>query len=138
MLKLNAASIPRSEKIQGRAICVATDPIGACVSVSSDKIGNKYVVSLTDVFVDMADQSVGVIIRKDSPTDCVVQFMGPVIGVYTGLVPGRRYYVGVGSLLAAMAPVPAFSGVAYVQVMGVATGANELLLNPQTPIKRVG
>lgn len=83
-------------------------------------------------------QAVGIIIKKLSPTECFVQGFGPVIGVYTTLIPGSRYVVGINSQLTATLPVPPVGGSQFVQIMGIAWAADEFMLDPHIPTLRHG
>jgi len=136
--KVNAASVPRAERILGRANCLATDAVGDCVRITAAKIANRFQVTKFVPTVTGTDQAVGIIIKKDDPTTCIVQFHGPMRGVYTGLTPGRRYWVGSDSRLTLSVGVPGIGGVFYLQMMGVATDDEEILVDPCLPMKRRG
>jgi len=136
--KVNAASVPRSERILGRANCLATDDVGDCVRITGTKVGNRFQVTKVDPANSGEDQAVGIIVRKDDPTNCIVQFHGPMRGVYTGLTPGKRYWVGSDSRLTLTIGTPAVGGIFYLQFMGVATDDQEVLVDPHVPTKRRG
>jgi len=129
--KLNAASVPRSEKILGRANCLATDSISDCVRIRAPKTGNRFEVEKVDIGVSGSLPSVAIVIRKYSATDCIVQFHGPLKDIYTGLVSGSSYVVGSDAKLARIgdANYPV-SGVDFFQFMGVATSDEEFLIHP--------
>jgi hypothetical protein len=136
--KVNAASVPRAERILRRVVCLPTDMVGMCVRITGPKVGNKYQVAAVDITLVTAGPAVGILIDKTSPTDGLVQFHGPVRGVYGGLVPGQPYMVGFGGLLAAMPPVPGSGQKVLVQHMGVAIHTDELLVSPAVPMVKVG
>ncbi len=69
----------------------------------------------------------GVIVKKTSPTDCVIQIAG-VCSVYSSLQPGRIYYCGQSARPVLDIPTP-LNGYFYIQSVGIATAANRLLLN---------
>lgn len=131
--KANAASIPRSQKILGKANCLATDAVKDCVRITASKVGNLYQVAKVSITTLGDPPAVGIIIRKDSPTLCVVQFHGPMPGVYAGLTPGEAYLVGTDARLAKPGDpnYPTVSGTTYFQQMGVATSSGEFLVNPE-------
>ena len=129
MYKVNAASIPRSEKIYGRAVCEATDNVGGIIRVNGNKSGNIYSVKSV-VPSELADYpATGVIVRKDAATDCIVQFHGPCAGLYGALLYGQPYYVGIDSRPAGVGwgNFPTV-GSGYFQQIGIATSNAEILL----------
>ena len=129
--KVNAASVPRSEKILGRATCLASDAIGNCVRISAPKTGHIYNVETVDISTSGSPPAVAIVIKKYSATDCAVQFHGPMRAIYTGLNSGVAYLVGtdgrISSIGDANYPV---SGSDFFQFIGVATSDNELLVHP--------
>jgi len=129
--KVNAASVPRSERILGRSVCLSSDLVGHCVRIRAPKTGNRFEVEKLNITVSGSPPAVAVVIKKYSPTDCIIQFSGPMIGVYGGLSFGAACLVGTDGLLAQVgdANYPV-GGVNYFQQMGVATSTNEVLLNP--------
>lgn len=125
----NAASIPRSEKVLGRANCLAADAIGSVVFITGPKVSNRYQVATADPDLSAKMPAAGLLIRKDTATLGVVQFHGPVKNVYAGLTPGATYYVGTDGLLSRFGD-PNFPGTAaWFQKVGVATSSAELFLD---------
>lgn len=126
----NPASIPRSEKVLGRANCLAGDFMGGVVYVTGPKVSNRYQVSTADPTQTARMPAAGLLIRKDTATLGVVQFHGPVKGVYTGLTPGATYYVGTDGLLS-RPDDPNFPalGTSWFQKVGIATGSSEIFLD---------
>lgn len=129
--KVNAASVPRSERILGRANCLASDSIGDCVRITGSKIANRFQVTKVDIGVSGSHLSVGIIAKKYNATTCVVQFHGPLRNVYVVLSPGIPYLVGTDSKIAKVGdpnyPIP---GTHFFQQIGVATSFDELLVIP--------
>lgn len=129
--KVNAASVPRSERILGRATCLATDIVGDCVRIRSTKVGNVFQVEKVDISTPGSPPAVAVIRKKYSSTNSVVHFHGPLRSVYVGLSPGVVYFVGTDGQPAKPGdsnyPV---AGSDYFQQMGVATSVDELLFIP--------
>lgn len=132
MQKANAASIPRSERILGRATCLASDVVGDCVRIRAAKLGNIFQVEKVLSTTLIPSPCVGVVRKKYSPTNCVVQFHGPVINVYVGLSVGRVYVVGTDGRPAKQGDVnyPVPGGAERFQQVGVATDIDELLFIP--------
>lgn len=139
MHQANAAPIPRAEKALGRANCLATDSVGDLVRITSNKVGNRYQVTRADPTGGTTIPAVAVILRKFSPTECVVQFHGPLPAsrmdgppaVYTTLSAGMAYFLGTDGLPAAPGDVnfPVAGGTTHFQQIGVANDAGELYLN---------
>lgn len=127
--KVNAASVPRSERILGRADCLASDVVGKVVRIRAPKVGNRFQVETVDISAPGSPPGVAVVVKKYTATDCIIHFHGPLRGVYTGLTPGAQYWVGTDSLPAAVgdANYP-IAGSDYFQQMGVATSDGELLV----------
>jgi hypothetical protein len=115
------------------SFCFSTDAVGDFVYIFGDKVGDNYQVSKADQDVATKMPAVGVIIEKPSATDCVVQLSGIVRGIYTGLTPQKRYFLGADSR-----PTVAFarptSGFRVVQVLGLALASGEFLLRFEKPI----
>ena len=128
--KVNAASVPRSERILGRADCLATDAVGDIVRIRAAKVGNRFQVEKVDIANPVSPPAVAIVKKKYSATDCIVHFHGPLKNTYTGLVPGRAYYVGSDSrpAISGDANYP-LSGVDFFQQMGVSTSDDELLVS---------
>jgi len=128
--KVNAASVPRSERILGRANCLATDVVGDVVRIRAAKTGNRFEVEKVDISTIGSPPGVGVVVKKYAATDCIVHFHGPLKNTYAGLTPGRAYLIGSDSTPAkagdANYPVAGFD---YFQQMGVSTSDDELLVS---------
>lgn len=120
------------------ANCLATDAIRATVYVSADEVGGLYTVTKVDIAAASAVQAIGigVIIEKISPTVCRVQLSGPLVGLYVGLTPGRRLFVGATAELVETPPVPT-TGTALVQKMGYALSSSAVMLAPAEPSRLI-
>jgi hypothetical protein len=127
--KVNAASVPRSERILGRADCLATDALGDVVRIRAAKVANRFQVEKVDISTVGSPPAVAVVVRKYTATDCIVQFHGPLRAIYGALTPGRAYLVGTDSTPATVgdANYPV-AGSDYFQQMGVSTSTDELLI----------
>jgi len=130
--KVNTASIPRSERILGRATCLASDVIGDCVYITASKIGNAFQVAGVDITDSSKMPAIALVLKKDAPTNAIIHFHGPLRGVFTGLTPGKRYVVGTDSRPATQgdANYPVAGGTTLFQQIGIATSADELLVLP--------
>jgi hypothetical protein len=129
--KVNAASVPRSERILGRATCLATDAVGDIVRIRAAKVGNVFQVEKVDIGTPGSPPAVAIIRKKDSPTNAIIHFHGPLRGIYAALSPGTIYLVGTDARPAKVgdANYPV-GGVDYFQQIGVATSTDELLVIP--------
>ena len=79
---------------------------------------------------------IGCIIFKPTTLTCVVKTQGVIPGIYVGLVPGAKYFLGpLGGVVPAQ-PVPPF-GVTYtIQPIGVALDLVTMLLMPSLATTR--
>ena len=113
------------------AICSASESVGELVYTNLTKTGDLYNVSKVDITSYSKMPAIGVIISKQSTTRCRVKWSGPIRGIYSGLTPGRMYFVGSDSK-----PTLAFPTVAgtRLQKIGSATSTNELYLKPSTEV----
>lgn len=128
--KVNAASVPRSERILGRANCLATDLVGDVVRIRAAKTGNRFEVEKVDISTIGSPPGVAVVVKKYAATDCIIQFHGPLRLIYTGLTPGRAYLIGSDSRPAIPGDINyPVAGSDYFQQMGVSTSTNELLVS---------
>ena len=114
--------------------CLSADEVGDCVRVTGAQVDGRVQVTSVDPTNPGEDQAVGIIVDKIDSTTCVLVFQGRMRDVYTGLVPGKRYWVGPDAKLTDVRPSPAPAGGTYhLQLMGVALDDEELMLDPQMP-----
>jgi len=125
MRLINAATVPRAEKLLRRAQCAPSLAVGDCVKVSGAKVGVYLQVALADPLAAPFRPAVGIVTRKYTSTLCLVQSAGPMAGVVSGLVPGAAYYLGASGQLVSSPP----ASPARVQQMGVAWDADEFLVH---------
>lgn len=137
MWKVNAASIPRSERILRRANAVGSVSVGSVVRVVGNT-GGRPDVEEVDPEVLGGLPAHGFVVKLLGGTDCIVQFAGPMKGIYSGLIPGRSYFVVPGAMIGDTPPTPSSGGLVYVQRVGYALSDNELLVMFGTPIRRIG
>lgn len=140
----NVLSIPRASRLFAPKIvnanCLATDVVGDCIISTGDRISGFYQVTRIDPRVLSSGPSWGIIISKQTATDCVVQMFGVLDGVYTGLTVGKIQWVGLDGRLnddnSTVTALPA--GQVFVQQMGLSIASDVVLLFPEQPIVRNG
>ena len=107
-----------------------TDQVGDAVYIRGAANGY-YKVARVDVSLVTKMPAVGVIIRKWGFTNALVQFFGELKGVYSGLTPGKRYFIDSSGRPALIPPDPAsIGGRAYTQIIGVALDIEVLFVKP--------
>lgn len=109
------------------ANCLASDVVHNFVRITGSTGGIPDVESV-DPTVPSTMPAVGVIIRKDSVTKCLVQATGTFVDL-SGITPGVWYYVGLDSQPSPTKPALPAVG----QVVGVGLTPNNLLLVPGPP-----
>lgn len=110
---------------------MATDVVGDIVRIRATKVGNVFQVEKVDVSTSGSLPAVAIVRKKDSPTNAIVHFHGPLRGIYASLSPGSIYLVGTDARPAKVgdANYPVV-GSDYFQQIGVATSSDELLVIP--------
>jgi hypothetical protein len=107
-----------------------TDQVGDAVYIRGAANGF-YKVARVDVSTVTKMPAIGVIIRKWGSTDALVQFYGELNGIYSGLDPGKRYFIDTSGKPALVPPDPVSTGGrAYTQIIGVALDVEVLYVNP--------
>lgn len=115
-----------------------TDQVGDAVYIRGQMNGT-YKVARADVTLGVKMPAIGIILQKWGFTDCLVQMWGEVKGIYTGLSPGRVYFVNALGKPDLVPPSPSLGGRAYLQSIGVALDVAVLLINPSDALSvRVG
>lgn len=130
-----AGPTPTTDEIVDAA-CTSGDAPGDVVYVNADKIGTLYTVTKVDI--DNAESwraiGIGVIKSKSDLTTCKVQLGGLLVGVYTGLTPGRRMFVNTSSKLSPNPPPAPLAGRRLSQRIAYAMASDTLLIDPKEPI----
>lgn len=111
------------------ADCAASDAVGDFIHITGDKVAGVYQVTKVDILDAATMPCIGVITSKASSLSCFVMTFGVVPA--TGLVAGKRYWVGSDSKLSDSFPTPGAGDIAVAQVVGVALDSTELLLRPE-------
>lgn len=133
---VSAKDIEKSEHdfARGRyfeADCLATDEVGDFVHISGPPVGGSFQVTQVDITNPAHMPTAGLITEKTSATRCFVVRFGVVdVSSFPGaptLVPQGKYWIGFDGKLSSTVPVPV-SGVAVVQLVGLALSDTELLI----------
>jgi len=131
---LNPLSIGRGLQIftpqKFNANCLSGDTVGKAVYVTGPKVGERYQVTTADPSDSTKMPSVGVIIEKSSPTECVVQALGEMVGIVTGLTPGRLVMIESDGSIGHTLPVPGVGATARIQYIGTALSGDAVFLCP--------
>ena len=120
------------------ANCDAADEVGDAVYINADKIGDRYQVHRVDVD-DVVEPykaiGMGIIREKTTDTECSVRISGVLEGVYTGLTPGKRLFVGINSRPNHTPPTRPTSGKRILQKVGYAIASDTILVVPEEPTR---
>lgn len=122
------------------ATCAPSDNVGNLVSIDGAVVNGVYQVMSVDITDFNMMPAIGIIIKKDSPTSCVVQRFGTVSNVgLSSLQPGKRCFVGFDSRPTNTPPlaVDSTTGFAMIQPVGIAIGATSIELVPTLHMTRV-
>lgn len=143
MQLLNVLSVPRADALFVRKIltanCLATDVVGNCVCITGPDVVGKYQVMTADPADVNKMPAWGVIKKKVSPTECKVQFVGEIKGMYGSMIPQDVLFVASDGKLSNVPPTPLVGGYAFVQAMGHVLSTSALLLMPTFSLtKRIG
>ena len=111
------------------ANCLSSDAVGDLVYVTGDQVMDRYQVTKADRTESAKVPSIGLLVEKESATECQVQTQGVVEGLFSGLTPGRTYFLGADGRPSL--DVTTVAGT-YVQRIGVALGTDVLLLGLDT------
>jgi len=131
------AVVPRKRDYVALGACLASDSVGDVVYIRTVFNGTRYRVEAADPSDGDKMPGVAVILSKQSPTACVIQFQG-FLGLYSGLTPGEAYFVGTDSKPAMLgdANFPVVGDLK--QQIGVSTDDDELLFRAMDVIGESG
>lgn len=131
------AVIARTNKQIALGACLAADAVGNIVYVRDVHTGTRYRVASADPSDGDKMPGAAVILLKQSPTACVIQFQG-FLDLYSGLTPGEVYLVGTDGRPAMFGDLN-YPGVGtQKQQVGVATDEDELLFRAMDVIGEPG
>jgi hypothetical protein len=111
--------------------CSTSEAVGDVVFVN----GPGKDVRKTDIADPNKVSSVGVVISKPTTTTCVVQVSGLISGIYTGLTPNSRYFLGADARPTATKPTGSEGSPTLVVALGIAIDTNLFLLRPTTVVR---
>lgn len=120
---------PLSQGTKASASCPSSAVVGDLVYVNGDQASGMYSVGLADPSQYAKMPAIAVVVAKLTSTSAVIQFRDEVRGIYSGLIPGRVYFVGANSRPTLTPPTPGV-GRAYLQSIGVAVDQFILRLDP--------
>lgn len=105
-----------------RAECSTTESVGDFVFISGDMIDSKLNVRKCNSTDRAKMPAWGIVVRKNSDTECVVQRYGIIKDIYTGLTPGDFYWVDSSGELGD------YERPGYAQLVGQALSTNVFFL----------
>lgn len=129
--------VPRKRENVALAACLAADAVGNIVYIRDIFNGTRYRVGSADPSDGDKMPGVAIILSKQSPTACWVQFQG-FTDLYSGLTPGEAYFVGSDSKPAAVIDGNFPGAGSQKQQIGVATDDDELLFRAMDVIGETG
>ncbi len=115
------------------ADCQVAEAVGDMVRVSAAAVGGIYQVTKLDITNGVVQLPLGMVILKLTTTRCVVQVGGEILGIYTGLTPGKQLFINNASRLTHVVPTPPGSGVKSVHLAAQALSTDALFLRIQVP-----
>ncbi|MHA2333768.1 MAG: hypothetical protein ACXAEU_17210 [Candidatus Hodarchaeales archaeon] len=131
------AVVARKKEQFALAECLSADAVGDCVRITGAAVDGFYQVAKVDPTVTTSSYSVAVIVSKYSDTVCMVQLYGSLDSVFSGLTPGKPYWVGTnGRPNENLQSNP--GGLIHHQRVGVALTDDVLLMTLDPPITRRG
>lgn len=121
--------------------CLSTDAVGDVVALrDTATVTGRWRVQRADPLDEDRMPGIGILIRKVTPTTGIMQRVGNVRGVYTGLPFARTYWVGTDGRPTDILPIPDLGDGVIVQRFGMAVAPDVLFLTGEIgPLtKRVG
>lgn len=113
------------------AACNPGTSIADIVGIAGAPVSGRYFVDTTDPSTLLEMPGIGVCIDKVGSTTAVIQFQGEVKGIFTGLTPGKVYWVSSGGGITSTPPIPTvLKPRIYLQAIGVALASDVLMLQP--------
>lgn len=131
-------SRPRVDGSLATATCTAGEAVGDLVYISGPRVGSDYTVRKADISDYTKMPAVAIITSKLSATQAVIQFEGET-GLYSGLSPGRLYWVSDSGIPTSTVPPISSGQRKYHQSIGIATDSDRIRLEfNKNLITRVG
>lgn len=143
MQLLNPLTVAHANRLYPAKSFMATVPpglsVGDCVYVSGPKVGDLCQVDRADPADILKMPAIGVLIAMAISGQGEVQFLGEMLGVYSGLNVRKSLFVDEAGRLSEAPPAAAPGGYAYVQALGYSIDLTSLILVPSfTMVKRTG
>lgn len=107
--------------------CLISDSVGDLVCIRGDKVNGKWRVERANPEDETKMPAIGILSKKTTPTVGEIILIGQTdVGFYTGLIPGRGYFVGSDGRPSLSIPSAGISGYAMVQLIGYAMAGDIL------------
>ncbi len=119
-----------------RGTCTTAEEVGKIVYINGDPSGELYPVRTASSSDSAKVPGIGVVIKKYSDTDCLVQMSGEVRNIFTGLEINKTYKLDHDGGIRRLIPDVGPGGYAYVQFIGTAISSNTLWLNIEHDMKK--
>jgi len=132
-----ASSLGNSGTTFFRARCGVSVDTGDLIYLTGAVIGGYPEVDTVDIDQAGKNPAVGVVIKKRTSTECIIQVNGIIRNLFTGLTPGEFLFVNLSGGVTDTVPSPPPSGRRAIQNVGSALKANELLLDIKPPTYRI-
>ena len=130
---LNPLTIPRGDnrylRFTQEVACLSTDSVGDFVCVRDLPVNGKWRVHKANPFDESKMPAIGVLISKSTPTVGIIQLIGPLVGMYSGLDHTLPCFVGESGLVQEPPPVDLTNTYAFVQQIGFATDTTDIFLS---------
>lgn len=119
------------------ATCLASDDVGHAVRITGDRVGGLYQVTRADIDAAASHEarSAGLIVSKTDSTTCVVQTSGILVGIFSGLTPGRLLFVGTDATLSTTPPSRPSSGRRTIQPLAYAVASDVAIIAPGASVR---
>jgi len=115
------------------ATCTSADAVGDLVRI----VGPSKSVTKINISDYSEMPTVGCIISKATSTDCAVQCVGIVSGIYSGLEVGKIYFAGENGRPSRKPVAPIPGSPYFMQGIGFSIDANQLFISPNTHLIKV-
>ena len=110
--------------------CLSGDAVGQLMCIREQPVNGKWRVQRADPQDELKMPAIGVLVSKSTPTVGVMQWIGPIEGVYTGLdIDKKAWWVGNGGTPSSSHPIVGVAGYAFAQQIGVPVASDVFLLN---------
>lgn len=119
-----------------RGSCTSAEAIGKVIYVTGNPTQGIYPVRTADSGDEDKVPGVGVVIRKYSETDCLIQRFGEIHNVFSGLEVNKTYKLNADGDLQRFIPAVGPGGYSFVQFIGTAIAEDVLWLSIEQSMKK--